>query len=273
MRELVKGQLDWHKTVNENFRDVNQTASQALRGLSDKLDKASAEGMKEGYLYQNKDGTTGLREGGGSGIGDEVNAKNVKFADGSDAETNLGAIKGMTSDLNCENEELAASAAGLKRLNDSLNFPDGTHFYPDVQNGVAGYNTDPERGADTFHPFRNGVSSGSVYFKQGTSANFTDIITSLGKKVSDFSSNNFRVVLNSGQIASASHSFDSASTKVATAAVSIGYTYSEGNVVASFSTVQGQQIVNDKRMLTNISTVGGRIVGIVFDPSDTPFAN
>ncbi|MDD3369937.1 MAG: hypothetical protein PHP50_13835 [Lachnospiraceae bacterium] len=28
-------------------------------------------------------------------------------------------------------------------------------FYYDVQNGVAGYNTDPARGADTFHPFKS----------------------------------------------------------------------------------------------------------------------
>ena len=52
--------------------------------------------------------------------GGEVAAQNVKFSDGSDAETNLGAIKGMTSDLNCENEDIAASAVGLKKVNDSL---------------------------------------------------------------------------------------------------------------------------------------------------------
>lgn len=32
-------------------------------------------------------------------------------------------------------------------------FPDGTRFYPDIKNGISGYNTDPARGADTFHPF------------------------------------------------------------------------------------------------------------------------
>lgn len=32
-------------------------------------------------------------------------------------------------------------------------FPDGTHFYPDNQNGKYGFNTDPQRGADTFRPF------------------------------------------------------------------------------------------------------------------------
>lgn len=35
-----------------------------------------------------------------------------------------------------------------------MKFPDGTRFYPDIQDGVSGYNTSEERGADTFHPFR-----------------------------------------------------------------------------------------------------------------------
>lgn len=32
-------------------------------------------------------------------------------------------------------------------------FPDGIGFYPDIQNGERGYNTDAARGADTFYPF------------------------------------------------------------------------------------------------------------------------
>lgn len=32
-------------------------------------------------------------------------------------------------------------------------FPDGTRFYPDKQNGEYGFNTDVQRGADTFRPF------------------------------------------------------------------------------------------------------------------------
>ena len=44
----------------------------------------------------------------------------------------------------------------LTELNDNVAFPDGVKFYPDVQNGVRGYNTDPQRGADTFCPFKGG---------------------------------------------------------------------------------------------------------------------
>ena len=41
-----------------------------------------------------------------------------------------------------------------RTLNSNLTFPDGTEWYADVKNGERGYNTDPARGADTFHPFR-----------------------------------------------------------------------------------------------------------------------
>jgi hypothetical protein len=39
-------------------------------------------------------------------------------------------------------------------LSENITFPDGSGFYPDVQDGVRGYNTDPGRGADTFVPFK-----------------------------------------------------------------------------------------------------------------------
>lgn len=38
-------------------------------------------------------------------------------------------------------------------LTENLTFPDGTGFYPDEQDGQKGYNTSPNRGADTFFPF------------------------------------------------------------------------------------------------------------------------
>lgn len=39
--------------------------------------------------------------------------------------------------------------------NSSLKFPDGTTFYSDIKDGKRGFNTDPNRGADTFFPFSN----------------------------------------------------------------------------------------------------------------------
>lgn len=56
----------------------------------------------------------------------------------------------------------AAGALAMKEmysgLIDNASFPDGTKFYPDIQNGVRGYNTDAARGADTFHPFKNSAN-------------------------------------------------------------------------------------------------------------------
>lgn len=42
----------------------------------------------------------------------------------------------------------------LFKLSNDLAFPDGVRFYPDVKDGVRGFNIDPARGADTFSPFR-----------------------------------------------------------------------------------------------------------------------
>ena len=49
----------------------------------------------------------------------------------------------------------------VNELNRDLKFPDGVGFYPDIQDGVRGYNTDPKRGADTFTPFKNTVNLGT----------------------------------------------------------------------------------------------------------------
>ena len=47
----------------------------------------------------------------------------------------------------------------IKPLNSSLadrtSFPNSEVFYPDYQDGKYGFNTDPNRGADTFCPFKS----------------------------------------------------------------------------------------------------------------------
>ncbi len=49
----------------------------------------------------------------------------------------------------------------INELNRDLKFPDGVGFYPDIQDGVRGYNTDSKRGADTFTPFKKTVNLGT----------------------------------------------------------------------------------------------------------------
>lgn len=65
MKELVKGQLDWHKTVNENFKEVGT-------GLENKLNKpVESEELREGYVYKEADGTVSLKKRGGGGYLDD----------------------------------------------------------------------------------------------------------------------------------------------------------------------------------------------------------
>lgn len=64
-------------------------------------------------------------------------------------------------------------------INDNLQFPDGTRFYPDIRNGERGYNTDPARGADTFRPFKQDITFKSVKFiavASGSSDAFSYVI-------------------------------------------------------------------------------------------------
>lgn len=49
----------------------------------------------------------------------------------------------------------------IDALSRDLKFPDGVGFYPDIQDGVRGYNTDSKRGADTFTPFKKTVNLGT----------------------------------------------------------------------------------------------------------------
>lgn len=64
------------------------------------------------------------------------------------------------------------------QLSSDLKFPDGTGFYPDIKDGQQGYNTDPARGADTFHPFKNveylGEKQGSVSDGRYATFNISD---------------------------------------------------------------------------------------------------
>lgn len=52
-------------------------------------------------------------------------------------------------------------------------FPDGVNFYPDVQDGERGYNTDAARGADTFHPFKHKLTYQYGVVNCGTDKNVT----------------------------------------------------------------------------------------------------
>lgn len=70
-------------------------------------------------------------------------------------------------------QEFSGFKAEIDALNTSLSqhstFPSGVGFYPDEKDGVKGYNTDPNRGADTFSPFKSGgeiLEYGNVPYQQ-----------------------------------------------------------------------------------------------------------
>ena len=69
-------------------------------------------------------------------------------------------------------EEIANKTA-IAELNENITFPDGTGFYPDEQDGQKGYNTSPNRGADTFFPFNNLSNLVNVYSHSGANYVYT----------------------------------------------------------------------------------------------------
>lgn len=109
------------------------------------LEKELRESLKVGNLEdlqtENKENlVAAINEASQSGGGTAVDILDSK--EEIEANTEEGKIAG------------AMAVKGMfAELNDNLQFPDGVKFYPDVQNGVRGYNTDAARGADTFHPF------------------------------------------------------------------------------------------------------------------------
>lgn len=85
------------------------------------------------------------------------------------------------------------SAAALKEVNSSL-VANSKHFYFDYKNGKYGYNTNPNRGADTFFPFKSSYETISNSTGKGTSItksapiNYKGIIVS--QMLSTFMGNN-----------------------------------------------------------------------------------
>lgn len=84
LKELVKGELDWHETLNDNFNELNSSAGQAATDIQEhatrltslesgqsaletevetKQDKATdPKDLGAGYLYQQSDGSVVLAE-------------------------------------------------------------------------------------------------------------------------------------------------------------------------------------------------------------------
>lgn len=76
----------------------------------------------------------------------------------------MKSIKELTAESTTQTlERVGVLEDNVEQLNQNIAFPDGVGFYPDIQDGVRGYNTDQERGADTFVPFKQGVEITGAY--------------------------------------------------------------------------------------------------------------
>lgn len=104
---------------------------------------------------------------GGKAAGEYQTAESQELQ--TTSKTVVGAINEVfnkTKDVLNTKEEIEANtdptaiagALSVKELSNELKFPSGKGFYPDEKDGMAGYNTDPARGADTFHPFRSDIT-------------------------------------------------------------------------------------------------------------------
>ena len=70
-------------------------------------------------------------------------ASDVEFDDGSNAETKLGAINGVTDSLTSTASNIAASAAAVKALNDKITeLNSNIDTYPDTLLAMSGYSAD-----------------------------------------------------------------------------------------------------------------------------------
>lgn len=112
----------------------------------------------------------------------------------------------------------------VDNLNQNLSFPDGVKFYPDVKDGIRGYNTDAARGADTFVPFRAG---GITLLGKYTAISTYDLSGIKGYK--NLIVDDFLCVSSTGGTSGSKYENDSNGT----IQLSIGYTAPQLSYVAS----------------------------------------
>lgn len=157
----------------------------------------------------------------------ETDASDVNFTDGTDAESSLGQIKGITSDVTGEAEDIAASIKVVNNINRSL----PTFIYDESTGKITGYTT-TIGGADSVFPF----SGGTIYnLGVGRSFNIATIVGS--ENVSNYTNDNFIAVPTGSSInKSPMQTVGSSDYPSATATLSSGsitYDASTGTVTVS----------------------------------------
>lgn len=116
---------------------------------------SSMDGKRRYNMITNSDGTVSF---------EDVTTYSQEGSNFGSAQINNtnGAINKINNNVLDTIEEISANTSGgkfagalaLKNVNNSL-VANNKHFYFDYKNGKYGYNTNPNRGADTFVPFSN----------------------------------------------------------------------------------------------------------------------
>lgn len=116
---------------------------------------SSMDGKRRYNMITNSDGTVSF---------EDVTTYSQEGSNFGSAQINNtnGAINTINNNVLDTIEQISANKSGgkfagalaLKNVNNSLT-ANSKHFYFDYKNGKYGYNTNPNRGADTFHPFSN----------------------------------------------------------------------------------------------------------------------
>lgn len=117
---------------------------------------SSMDGKRRYNMITNSDGTVSF---------EDVTTYSQEGSNFGSAQINNtnGAINTINNNVLDTIEEISANTSGgkfagalaLKNVNNSL-VANSKHFYFDYKNGKYGYNTNPNRGADTFVPFKDG---------------------------------------------------------------------------------------------------------------------
>lgn len=150
------------------------------------------DGKRRYREIPNADGTISLEDATtydqiGSNFGaSQVNLMNDNINQSFDANKMLKTMDEVNA---VEQEGYGVDALVVKQLNSSLT-ANSNQFYFDYQDGKYGFNTDPNRGADTFSPFSSGVNEiafgwngsnygGGIIKKDGTTLGGTVSATTL----------------------------------------------------------------------------------------------
>lgn len=131
---------------------------------------SSMDGKRRYNMITNSDGTVSF---------EDVTTYSQEGSNFGSAQINNtnGAINTINNNVLDTIEQISANTSGgkfagalaLKNVNNSL-VANSKHFYFDYKDGKYGYNTNPNRGADTFFPFSS-VANGTFTFINGGSSN------------------------------------------------------------------------------------------------------